>query len=132
MKRSTSRPSKFLIDENLSPLLAGLLKSLGYAAFSVEDAQLSGQPDTVIRAKAKANKWIIITQDLGFGFVYSQLEKSPSVILIRNKSGETEKFEEILQALHQAHALSAIPAAGSLIVATDKKIRIIPSDTRVS
>ena len=82
MKRSALRPPKFLIDENLSPLLAPFLQSLGYAATSVKDVGLNGQSDKVIIAKAKKNKWIVVTQDLGFGFVYAQLEKSPSVALL--------------------------------------------------
>lgn len=127
MKRSTFHAPKFLIDENLSPLLAAFLQSLGHTAISVKDAGLSGQSDTTILAKATSNKWIIITQDLGFGFVYSQQKGSPSVILLRNKSGTTEIFEGILQALHDSNALSVLPPRGSLIVATDKKIRIIPS-----
>lgn len=44
--------SKFLIDENLSPLVAFHLRKCGYRAFAVRDLGLKGKSDEVILAFA--------------------------------------------------------------------------------
>lgn len=116
---------KFLIDENLSPMLALFLKTLGYDTTAVRDAGLNGQTDEAILAWAKANKRTIITQDLGFGLVYAQAHASPSIILLRNKIGTTEIFQTILKKLHESGVLLKQRKTNQLVVATEKKIRII-------
>src|SRR3990170_3720378 len=96
MKRIASSKPKFLIDENLSPHLSVILRSLGFDAISVQDARLSGRSDSAILAWAMQHKRVIITQDLGFGLVYTQTETSPSIILLRSKTGTTEAFQNLL------------------------------------
>jgi predicted nuclease of predicted toxin-antitoxin system len=115
--------SKLLLDENLSPFLAKYLRTLRYDAISVSEAGLTGKADNTIIAWAKKNKRIILTQDLGFSVVYSQLSSSPSVVLIRTKTGTTEILQSILLTLHISTTLQKLRPTGQLIVATEKKIR---------
>lgn len=92
MKRITSGKPKFLIDENLSSHLSLFLRSLGYDAISVQEASLSGHSDSAIITWASGRKRTVITQDLGFGLVYVQTETSPSIVLLRSKTGTTEAY----------------------------------------
>lgn len=118
--------SKFLIDENLSPTLARYLRLLGYNAISVEVAHLSGKTDEEIIVWSKINDRVIVTQDLGFGLVFTQTQSSPSVILLRSKKGTTEIFQRILRTIHRAGLLKEETSVPRLVVATEKKIRLFP------
>ncbi len=81
---------KFLVDENLSPKLAQHLRMLGYTASSVREVGLTGALDEEIITWSNKKKYIVITRDLGFGYVYSQREDKFGVILLRSKDESTE------------------------------------------
>ena len=57
---------KFLLDENLSPLHAQTLRSLGHDAVSVVELGLSGSADPVVRLAAIESGRILITLDGDF------------------------------------------------------------------
>jgi predicted nuclease of predicted toxin-antitoxin system len=57
---------KFLIDAQLPPALAGLLRKLGCDASHVEDVALQNASDMDIRDYALANKIIVVTKDRDF------------------------------------------------------------------
>jgi predicted nuclease of predicted toxin-antitoxin system len=61
---------KFKVDENLPVELACELESLGHDADTVEDEGLSGEPDSGVVARARAEDRIIITLDKGLADVF--------------------------------------------------------------
>lgn len=107
---------KFLIDENLSPKLAGSLRALGYAASAVRDVGLTGSTDKEIVAWAKAHDHIVITRDLGFGYTYAVKDIAFGLILLRSKTDATEAFENLLSRLHQTGQLASVTTATFLVV----------------
>ncbi len=75
---------KFLLDENISPALAGLLKSIGYEARHVIEVGYNSTPDFKIAAFAVTTGEIIVTHDTDFGTILALTgQNRPSVILIR-------------------------------------------------
>jgi predicted nuclease of predicted toxin-antitoxin system len=62
--------NQFLIDENLSPLIASYLKRLGYRAKTVPELNLKGKTDQEIIEFSKKNGRIIITGDQEFGLFF--------------------------------------------------------------
>jgi len=72
---------KFLIDENLSPQLASLLKRWNYDAYAVREVGLKGKSDEEIITWLQKEKCILITSDLDFGeFFYGKSLVSFGVI----------------------------------------------------
>ena len=74
----------FLLNENIPPLLTGLLKNIGWNAKHAWELKLIGKPDHFIVDFAIQNKLIIITHDLDYGRIVSLSgAKNPSVITFR-------------------------------------------------
>ena len=114
----------FLVDENLSPLLAYWLTELGYPSLSVRDAGLKGPTDTEIVRRLQKQGHILITSDLDFGeFFYGKGLGGFGVIILRDTAQNTLSFQEILEDLHTQGILHDERLANSLLVATQKGYR---------
>jgi predicted nuclease of predicted toxin-antitoxin system len=57
---------RLLLDENLSPNQAAILRAHGHDAVSVVDAGLSGQPDEKVREFAIAENRVLLILDADF------------------------------------------------------------------
>jgi len=116
--------SKFLIDENLSPLLARDLRELGFSAEAVRDLGLKGKNDNQIINFAKRNKYIVITADVEFGdFFYTHLGVV-SIVILQSRSQGRKSFTEILTNLRQAGVLRTMQSSGALLVAREGSYRV--------
>jgi predicted nuclease of predicted toxin-antitoxin system len=110
---------KFLIDENLSPRLAALLRSLGYDAVAVREVGLLGQHDRVIFRWVRTHHRVVITRDWEFGQVaYWQTAGRVGVIMLRSLSQQLSAHEAILQRLHRERRLQDEQLAEALLIAT--------------
>jgi predicted nuclease of predicted toxin-antitoxin system len=76
---------RFLVDANVSPRLAKLLRAGGHDALAVRDVGLGDAPDDDILDHAAAEDRIVISHDTDFGTLvaFRQLSK-PSFVLIRS------------------------------------------------
>lgn len=75
---------KLLIDMNLSPRWVPSLNAAGFEAIHWRDIGRATDPDTVIFDWAKANGYIIFTNDLDFGAILAATNAAgPSVIQLR-------------------------------------------------
>ena len=110
---------RFLIDENLSPLLADWLVASGYEASAVRDVGLKGAPDENIIRWLQEERSILITSDLDFGeFFYGKEFGAFAVVVLRNASQSTESFQAIPKNLHAQGILRDARLENSLLVAT--------------
>lgn len=116
---------KFLIDENLSPLLSGYLRTLKYKSRSAREVGLKGKSDEELIKWVQRNKRVLITGDREFGeFFYLKTFGKIGVIILRSKSQALKSFQEIIDYLHQKKVLKSEKLKDSLIVAIKGRYRI--------
>lgn len=75
---------RFLVDENLPPELASLLRSAGHDAVHVHDIDLTGTSDSALLDRAGTEDRAIISADTDFGGLLAERRATrPSVLLVR-------------------------------------------------
>ncbi len=114
---------RLLLDENLSPQQALILRSQGHDAIAVIDIGLSGAPDEAIRAFAIETGRILLTLDVDFAnMLRFPPADTPGVIRLKvHPPSEAAIRDQIQQTLA---LLSDRPIAGCLVVAHGGIIRI--------
>jgi predicted nuclease of predicted toxin-antitoxin system len=115
---------KFLIDNNLSPLLADTLKAAWHDAVHVRDLGMQAAPDEAVLERAHAVGQVLISADTDFGGLLSRSRaSSPSVILIRRLVGRraAEQATIILANLDQ---VTEDLAAGAMVVIHEDTLRV--------
>ena len=114
---------KFLLDQNLSPALIGLLATLGHPTRHVLRIGMHKAPDFDILLEADANNEIILTHDLDFGDLLAMSGKNtPSVIIFRISPIDTMIFFELLKS--NLPNLQNALEEGALVIISSKNIRI--------
>ncbi len=96
---------RFLVDMPLSPELALSLRALGHDAVHASELSLSRAPDEVILAAGIAQERVIITADLDFPRLFSQLGSAgPGLVLLRGGNySEAESLECVRRVLFAVH-----------------------------
>lgn len=115
---------KFLIDENLPLSLVKFLRSKGFTAYRLKDVGLKGAEDSEVANYAFRNKFILVTLDKDFGYIYHQLYRGKlTTIIIRVRSALPVKIIKTIDRLIKEIDLSKYK--GRLIIVTERHVRII-------
>jgi len=115
---------RFLIDNNMSPLLAESLKAAGHDAVHLRDLGMQAAPDPVVLERAQVDERVLVSADTDFGGLLSRSHATgPSVLLIRRLVGRraAEQSAIILANLDQ---IAEDLVAGAVVVIGDDRIRI--------
>jgi predicted nuclease of predicted toxin-antitoxin system len=115
---------KFLLDQNVSPALVGLLADANHLAEHVRDLGMREAPDDVVLAAARDADAVLISSDTDFGELLARSNaKGPSVILLRRQEGRrASKIASLIIANLQAVADDL--ASGAIVVLDDDRVRI--------
>lgn len=88
---------KFLLDENVSPRTAKLIKGLGLEALHATDAGLGGKSDNELYEYCKDRGFILVTFDHQFGFEYTSRKDLGGLVIIRVHPQTLELLHPILE-----------------------------------
>lgn len=115
---------KFLVDNPVSPLVAGMLRNAGHDAAHVRDYSLESAADITIFERAFKEKRIIVSADTDFGMLIAlSKQQKPSIILFHHSfSHRPEQQAKLL--ISNLEQLSEILESGSIIVFEDRRIRV--------
>ena len=114
---------KLLLDENLSPQQAAILREQGYDAIAVTEAGLSGEPDHKVRAFANESDRVLLTLDADFANILRfPPAGTPGVIRLKIHPPTEEAIREQIQRTLQG--LKDTPLVGRLAVSYGNVIRI--------
>jgi predicted nuclease of predicted toxin-antitoxin system len=115
---------RFLVDENLSPLLADLLGAAGHDASHVRNLGMQGATDQAIMARAEEEQRVVVSADTDFGTLLARSgAKLPSVLLIRRLVGR-RAAEQATIIMANLPAVSEDLDSGAVVVLTDDWVRI--------
>ena len=107
---------RFLVDANMSPRVAELLRSSGHDAIAVREVGLADASDDEILDRAATDDRIVISHDTDFGtlLAFRRLSK-PSLILIRSSDPLTPDDHAAL-IVANLDAISDDIDAGAIVV----------------
>ncbi|WP_322755424.1 DUF5615 family PIN-like protein [Frankia sp. Cas3] len=115
---------RFLLDNNLSNSLAEGLRQAGHDVLHVRDVGLGAADDEKVLAFAGQDDRTLVSADTDFGGILAQSGAgSPSVILFRREGGR-RPAEQLRLLLVNLDQLADALQSGSMVVLTDRLIRI--------
>jgi predicted nuclease of predicted toxin-antitoxin system len=118
-----------MVDACTGPSVAGWLRSIGHAVFSVHE-KARGATDDAVLTRARKGNYIIITNDKDFGeLVYHGGKSHRGIILLRLKDETVQNKISVLKHVLEMHEDLLVD---KFIVATEKTIRIIDAGTEGS
>jgi len=119
---------RFLLDANVSPLVAARLTEAGHSAVHVREIGLSDAGDEQIMDVAAQDERVVVSQDTDFtNLLYYRKASGPSLILLRNLPEVTaaEIAELIVVNLPQLED-ALVKGAVVSIVADRLRVRRLP------
>lgn len=115
---------RFLIDNNLSPALAEILRVSGHDVCHLREIGLQAATDEVVLARARDERRVLVSADTDFGALLAHSGAAfPSVLLMRRLTGR-RAAEQAATILANLPAVSADLEAGAVVVLTDEWVRI--------
>jgi predicted nuclease of predicted toxin-antitoxin system len=115
---------RFLIDNNLSPVLAEIMRAAEHDVSHVREIGLQAAADELVLARAQAEEHVVVSADTDFGtLLYRSGAKLPSVLLIRRLVGR-RAAEQAATILANLPAVADDLEAGAIVVLTDDWVRI--------
>lgn len=115
---------RFLVDQNLSPLLPDELRRAGHDVVHTRDIDLKTAGDDVVLQRALDEDRVLISADTDFGFILAESGAGhPSVILLRLRTPRpAARLAAVL--LTNLGGVAADLAAGAIVVLEDERIRV--------
>lgn len=115
---------RFLLDSNLSPRVAMLMRTAGTDAEHVRDHGLQSEPDVVVLAFARDNGFVVVSEDTDFGELLAREKTAaPSLVLLRTNGPMTPDD-------HAALLLANLPSVyadldqGAVVVVGRNRLRV--------
>jgi predicted nuclease of predicted toxin-antitoxin system len=115
---------RFLLDQNLSPLVAEFLREAGHDVVHVRDLGFAAASDRIILDAAATQERTIISADTDFGELLAETNAStPSFILLRRQDRRRARQIALL-ILANLDAVVEDLEAGAVVVLDDARVRV--------
>lgn len=123
---------RFLLDENLSPIIADLLSAAGHDTTHTRALGLAKADDLEVFAMALAERRCIISSDTDFGEILARTSAElPSLILLRRQ--DHRRASEIAALiLTNLDTVASDLDSGAIVVLDDSRLRVRPLPLRPS
>jgi predicted nuclease of predicted toxin-antitoxin system len=115
---------RFLLDQNQSPRLVGLLEASGHDVAHVRDVGLATAPDEIVVAFAVESSRVLVSSDTDFGELLARSNASSPSILLFRRQGQRRAPEVAALLLANLPAIEGDLLAGAVVVFDDDRIRI--------
>jgi predicted nuclease of predicted toxin-antitoxin system len=117
---------RFLVDNNLSPSVAVLLRASGHDAVHVRDYDLAAATDEIVLERARWEGRVLISADTDFGsLLASSGATHPSVLLVRRISDRrAQQLTAVI--LANLDSIADDLVSGAVVVIGEDWIRIRP------
>lgn len=110
----------------MSPKTIGLLRDLGYDIKGVAEVGLSGCEDEDVVDFAVRESMVIITNDLGFGFIYYFSKRGlVGIIILRIRPPTVEEVNRVLQNFLKRVDLEKERLTKCLIMLNKRRYRVL-------
>jgi len=114
---------KFLVDNALSPWMAGELRRLGHDAVHVRELGMASASDAEILVLAAREGRVVLTADTDFGTILARTRAaSPSVVIFRQSDKRPARVLELLAA--NLGRIGPYLERGAVVVFQDRRIRV--------
>lgn len=115
---------RFLVDQNLSPLLAAELRNAGHDVAHTRDLGLSTAIDDIILKRALDDDRVLISADTDFGLLLAESGADrPSFVLLRLRSPRpAARLAAVV--LANLPGVSSDLESGAVVVLEDERIRV--------
>lgn len=121
---------RLLVDANLSPKIAAMLRAGGHDAVHVADIGLLGASDETILAHARDSGQVIVSADADFGELLAVSRATqPSVVLLRSADHLTPDQQAALLTANLP-VVAAELAAGAVVSIARGRLRVRPLPVR--
>jgi len=115
---------RFLVDQNLSPLLADELRVAGHDVAHTAELDLAMEEDSVVMQRARDEQRVLISADTDFGTLLASTgAPQPSLLLLRLRSPRpAAALAAVL--LANLGAVADDLEAGAIVVLEDERVRV--------
>jgi predicted nuclease of predicted toxin-antitoxin system len=121
---------KLLFDMNLSPLLALLLRNIGWETIHWSTVGDPGATDRTIMEWARKNGYCVVTNDLDFGAILAATDaECPSVVQIRTHDVSPSHIKPILINVLQQYKNHLEDGALVSVDERRARVRLLPLKT---
>ncbi|HHW19262.1 MAG TPA: DUF5615 family PIN-like protein [Firmicutes bacterium] len=114
---------RFLVDNALSPWIAGELRQFGHDVVHVREIGMASASDAEILALAVREKRIVLTADTDFGTIMARTRAdSPSVIIFRQSDKRPMRLLNLLTT--NLSRIAPYLEKGAVVVFQNQRIRV--------